>query len=153
MIDFMEISGEGLPSIVKRLDKLPYAFAEHFLPHDAEARELGTGETRRETLQKLMGSKQRLTVLPAQNVEDGIHSARMIFSRCYFDADNTGKLIQSLKKYRRQMHQSTGAFGAPLHDDASHDADAFRYLAVGESGLSNGDRGFAPIQYRNRVIA
>jgi phage terminase large subunit len=76
-----------------------------------------------------------------------------MFPRIYFDQAKTGKLLQSLKKYRRQMHQSTGTFGAPLHDDASHDADAFRYLAVSESRLSNEDWGAQPITYRNRRIA
>lgn len=139
LIDFMEVSGEGLPSIVKRIDKKPYNFAEHFLPHDAEARELGTGETRRETIQKLMGSSQRLTVLPQQSIEDGIHSARMIFSRCYFDTEKCARGIECLRQYRREWDEKAKVFRQrPLHDWTSHAADAFRYLAMGLPRIKSG---------------
>jgi hypothetical protein len=137
LIDFMEISGEGLPAIVKRLDKKPYTFEEHFLPHDAEARELGTGETRRHTLQGLMGSKQRITVLPQQNIEDGIHAARMIMPRCYFDTEKTARGIECLRQYRREFDEKLKVFRSrPLHDWSSHAADAFRYLAMGMTRIS-----------------
>lgn len=137
LIDYMEVSGEGLPAIVKMLDKKPYTFAEHFLPHDAEARELGTGETRRETLQSLMGSKQTLTVLRMQNIEDGIHSARMILPRCYFDETKTLRGVECLRQYRREWDEKAKVFRQrPLHDWTSHAADAFRYLAMGVSGIT-----------------
>jgi len=139
LIDFMEVSGEGLPAIVKRLDKKPYTFAEHFLPHDAEARELGTGETRRNTLQALMGSKQRITVLPQQNIEDGIHAARMILPRCYFDTEKTARGVECLRQYRREWDEKMKVFRTrPLHDWTSHAADAFRYLAMGLDRISAG---------------
>lgn len=138
LIDYLEVSGEGLPAIVKRLDKKPYAFAEHFLPHDAEARELGTGETRRETLQKLMGS-QRISVLPMQNIEDGIHSARMLLARCYFDTEKTHRGVECLRQYRREFDEKMKVFRSrPLHDWSSHAADAFRYLAMAMPRIQTG---------------
>ncbi|MEL7445086.1 MAG: hypothetical protein AAGK02_04650 [Pseudomonadota bacterium] len=129
LIDYMEVSGEGLPAIVKRLDAKPYAYDKHLLPHDVEARELGTGETRRETLK---GLGVDCTVLPQQNVEDGIHSARMILSRCWFDARKTERGIECLRQYRREFDDKRKVFRErPLHDWTSHAADAFRYLAMG----------------------
>jgi phage terminase large subunit len=47
----------------------------------------------------------------------------------------------SLKRYRRQINQTTNEPGAPLHDDASHDADAFRYMAVIADKMSNDEYG------------
>jgi phage terminase large subunit len=46
-------------------------------------------------------------------------------------------LLNSLKRYKRVQHPN-GTFGAPMHDDASHGADAWRYLAVVADKLSNG---------------
>jgi phage terminase large subunit len=70
-------------------------------------------------------------------IEQGIHAARLLFPRCYFDKTKTAGLTNALKRYRRQQNQTTGAFGAPLHDDNSHPADAFRYLAVVADQLTN----------------
>jgi hypothetical protein len=90
-------------------------------------------------MQKLMGTKQRLTVLPAQNVEDGIHSARMIFSRCYFDAEKTARGVECLRQYRREWDEKMKVFRQrPLHDWTSHAADAFRYLAMGLDRIKPG---------------
>lgn len=150
IIDHISSSFLTLADYVKQLEAKPYRYGTDFLPHDGNARSVNTGKSAREILEAL---GRTVSIVPRLDVEEGIAAARMMFPRCYFNAETTGKMVQSLKKYRRQMHQSTGTFGAPLHDDASHDADAFRYLAVGESGLSNDDWGGAPIQYRNRVIA
>lgn len=150
IIDHISSSFLTLADYVKQLEGKPYRYGTDFLPHDGNARSVNTGKSAREILEAL---GRTVSIVPRLDVEEGIAAARMMFPRCYFDEGTTGKLIQSLKKYRRQMHQTTGTFGAPLHDDASHDADAFRYLAVGESGLSNDDWGGVPINYRNRVIA
>jgi phage terminase large subunit len=44
-----------------------------------------------------------------------------------------------LKRYRRQINQTTNEAGAPLHDEFSHGADAFRYLAVIADQMTNED--------------
>jgi phage terminase large subunit len=51
-----------------------------------------------------------------------------------------GDLLNSLKRYKRAQH-ANGTFGAPMHDDASHGADAWRYLAIVADKLSNGLQG------------
>lgn len=52
----------------------------------------------------------------------------MAFPRCYFDKRKTVRLLECLKRYRRDVHQKTNEPTAPLHDEFSHGADAFRYL-------------------------
>jgi len=129
VIDYLEVSGEGLGAIVKKLDAKPYSYAKHLLPHDVEARELGTGETRRQTLEKL---GVRVDVIPQQTVEDGIHAVRMILPRCYFDQEKTNRGIECLRQYRREFDEKRKTFKeTPFHDWTSHAADAFRYLAMG----------------------
>src|SRR6185503_1566924 len=44
-VDYIEVSGEGLPQIAKRLDAKNYRFGRHIMPHDADSRERGTGDS------------------------------------------------------------------------------------------------------------
>jgi phage terminase large subunit len=53
-----------------------------------------------------------------------------------------------LKRYRRQENNRTGEFGAPIHDQYSHSADAFRYLGVNAESLTNEER--KPVQVAER---
>lgn len=129
IIDHYEASGEALPHYAKYLQQKPYVYEEHLLPHDAEARELGTGKTRVETLASL-GIKGR--VVPAQSVEDGINAVRLMIPRCWFDAENCKDGLEALKQYRTEFDDKRKTFrDKPLHDWTSHSADAFRVLAQG----------------------
>ena len=73
---------------------------------------------------------QYLEEVPNIGVEEGIKAARKIFPRVYFDSDNSTQLFNALGRYRRAINQTTQQPGAPLHDDNSNGADAFRYMAV-----------------------
>lgn len=53
----------------------------------------------------------------------------MMFPRTYFDQDKTGRLLECLRRYRRALHTKTDEPMAPLHDEFSHGADMFRYVA------------------------
>ena len=53
IIDYYETSGRGFPDIVKDLKLKPYDYEHTTLPHDAAVRELGTGVSRKETLENL----------------------------------------------------------------------------------------------------
>lgn len=129
LIDHYETSGEALPHYAKILQNKSYIYEEHLLPHDAEARELGTGKTRVETLAGL-GIKGR--VVPAQSVDDGINAVRLMIPRCWFDAENCKAGLEALKQYRTEFDEKRKVFrDKPLHDWTSHSADAFRVLAMG----------------------
>ena len=67
-------------------------------------------------------------VLAQTSIEEGIKAARMLFPRCYFDQDKTGRLLECLKRYRRALHQQTNEPMGPLHDEFSHGSDMFRYI-------------------------
>lgn len=131
LIDFYENSGHGLDHYVKILNDKRYNYGEHVLPHDAGAREIGTGRTREETLRKY-GISGRTRILPRQAVEDGIHAVRNILSRCYFDEERTRSGYLALKNYQRKWDPKRKIFdNKPHHDWTSHAADAFRILAMG----------------------
>jgi phage terminase large subunit len=73
-----------------------------------------------------------------------------MFPRCYFDKDKTKGLVNSLKRYKRAVNQTTNEPGAPLHDSSSHDADAFRYLGVVADRLRNESYVPKPMRVVNR---
>lgn len=130
LIDYLEASGEALDYYAREIGKRPYAWAGHLLPHDAEAKELGTGKTRVETLRSL--GLTNIRVVPAQRVEDGINAVRLMLPRCWFDKVQTKRGIDALRNYEREFDDKTKAFRMrPRHNWASHGADAFRYLAMG----------------------
>ena len=83
---------------------------------------------------------RRVDVLGREDIEEGIRLARLMFPRVWFDRKSE-TLVDRLKRYRRTQNQSTGTFGAPLHDDNSHGADCFRYIAMAESRMSNDNWG------------
>lgn len=129
LIDYYESSGVGLDHYAKVLREKPYVYGEHLVPHDAGARELGTGKTRQETLE---GLGIRTTVLPMQAVDDGINAVRMLIPRTWFDAEKCARGIECLRQYRREFDDKRKAFrDRPLHDWTSHGADALRTFAMG----------------------
>jgi phage terminase large subunit len=107
------------------------------LPHDGFAKDFKTGKSAEEMLRALGRSVART---PNTDVESGIKAAREVFDRIYFDAEKSARLIECLKRYRRNIGVKTGEAGAPLHDEFSHGADAFRYLALCADQLKNNDR-------------
>lgn len=135
LIDFYEASGVGLAHYVGILSERKakgWNYGEHILPHDANAKEMGTGKSRVDTLRE-MGISPR--VLPALPVDDGISAARLLLPRCFFDADKCADGIEHLRQYRREYDERLRTFKPkPLHDEHSHAADAFRYLATGADG-------------------
>lgn len=147
VIDHISDSHRTLDQYVADLRERRYNWGTDYIPHDGRAKDFKTGKSTEEILRALGRSVQ---VLGAESIEEGIRRARMVFPRCYFDKDRTSDLINSLKRYRRQINQVTNEPGAPLHDEFSHDADAFRYMASALDSMRNDE--FAPIKYTSLGI-
>lgn len=129
IIDYMEVDGKGIPELVKLIKDKPYVYTTHLLPHDAAARELGTGKSRMEVLANL---GVRGDVLPRLGVDDGIQAARNLIPMTFFDEAKAHRGIECLREYRREWDDRKQIFNnKPLHNEYSHGADAFRYLAIG----------------------
>jgi hypothetical protein len=133
LIDYYEASGEGLPHYAGMLQRKGYVYGTHWAPHDIAVRELGSGKSRLDVAAAL-GLK--FAVVPrihgekGQEVEAGIHAARLLLARCWFDAVKTRPGLEALGHYRRDYNARLHEFTArPVHDWASHGADAFRGLA------------------------
>ena len=138
IVDYIEDNRKPLDYYVRELQSKPYDFGTDFLPHDGSSKHFLTGKSAEGVLQQ-MG--RNVFVLPRVSVEDGIQSARMVFGRCYFDETRTERLIDCLQNYKFGINSQTGAYTQPVHDDSSHGADAFRYLAMCEGQMTNQEYG------------
>lgn len=128
VIDYLEASGMGLEYYASELKKKDYAYNDHWIPHDGEHQELGTGVTRQETLKQL-GFKTK--IVPKQKIDDGINAVRVILTKCWFDSIKCQRGLDALKNYEKKWDSKNNLFmDKPLHNWASHGADAFRYLAL-----------------------
>jgi hypothetical protein len=137
IIDYYEASGEGMEHYAKVLrdtHRASYVYGKHWGPHDIMVRELGTGKTRLETARSF-GLKfevtPRLTAGTKGEVEEGINAVKLLLPRCWFDEARTEAGRECLAHYRRDFNERLGEFKPePVHNWASHGADAFRGLAV-----------------------
>jgi phage terminase large subunit len=138
IIDYIGGEMESLPWYVKELQNRPYSYAMHTLPWDGAAKELGSGRSIQEQLQNTFG-KDRVRCAKQLSVEDGIAAVRAILPKCYFDHEKCRQIlpngqeigIRGLRCYQYEYDKDLHTYKKnPLHDWASHDADAFRTLAV-----------------------
>ncbi len=147
IVGYVEDSGRTLADYIadfKGDDYRGWNWGKDWLPHDGFARRHQTGKTDEEVL---IGLGCKVDKTPNMEVEQGIRQARMVFPRCYFDRTKASRLLECLKRYRRQIGIATQEPGAPLHDQYSHGADAFRYLALVADQLRNeADRPLPKIQ-------
>jgi len=129
VIDFFEARGEGLPFYARILDERGYLYGAHNAPHDIEVREMGSGKSRRETAYDL-GINFR--VVPKLPIEDGLHAAKLLIPRAWFDKENCKQGIEALRFYHRKYDERNRTFRTSVtHDWSSHAADAWRYCATG----------------------
>lgn len=128
LIDYLEAEGEGLSYYFQELNNKGYNYKFHYAPHDIEVRELGTGQSRRETAQKMGINFQ---VVPNISIEDGIQAVRKILPNCWFDKEKCSRGLSSLYNYHKEYDEKRKIYkNKAEHDWSSHGSDAFRYLAV-----------------------
>lgn len=133
-IRYYEASGHNFAHYVAEVERQPYRYSKHWLPHDARAKALGTGRSIEEMAREMLPGppgEQKVGISPAVNVEDRIAAARMIFPRVYIDESNCAEGIDALTNYRREWVDKLAQLSAhPLHDWSSHGSDAFGEMAL-----------------------
>ena len=128
LIDCYSNAKEGLAHYAKIISQKPYNYGKHIGPHDIKVREFGTGMTRLEQARQL---GINFTVAPDVAVQDGIEAVRSAFSKIWIDEIACKDLIKSLENYRQEWDEKKKVYKPnPLHNFASHFADAMRYLAI-----------------------
>ncbi|HEY8616022.1 hypothetical protein [Phenylobacterium sp.] len=134
-IDYFETSGEGFDAIVREaVRSKPYVYGRHHLPHDVAVREMAVGRSRYDTLWNLGVSPIEVGV--AMNPEERVNAARLMIPITWFDATKCALGLDRLRAYRKRWVKATRTYGGPMHDDASHGADAFGEFAANRRGAT-----------------
>jgi hypothetical protein len=130
VIDYYENSGQGLPFYAMVLKDKGYFYGDVWMPHDAQVRELGTGKSRKEVAESLGLKPLNVTKRPDAK-EDGIEAVRNILPRCWFDARRCEQGLNALRSYQKVFDDKNNVYRpTPLHNWASHGADAFQTFAL-----------------------
>lgn len=140
VIDAIKDSHRTLDSYAVEIKDRGYRLGSVFLPHDGYHKDYKTGQSAEEILKRY---PFRVKKVPSDSVESGIKAARQTLAQTVFDKTKAADIVEALKRYRRAINSTTSEPGAPLHDDASHGADNYRYIALCAEQMTNEDE--API--------
>lgn len=127
LIDYEEDSQQPFNEYLRRMQTRPYVYGTLWLPHDAQAKSLGTGRSIEEIARN---AGWRVRIVPKLSVADGINAVRTLFPSMWFDRERCADGVQALRHYRYDLDPNGQFSRSPLHDSASHGSDALRYTAV-----------------------
>ena len=129
ILRYFEDDHQAIDYYLREVQTWGYVIGTCYLPWDGGTRSLGTGKS----IEELMRAKGfKVRVNRQLSVADGINAVRTIFPQLYFDASLCADGLQYLRRYQWGPPTALGVpRSQPLHDDASHPADALRTLAVG----------------------
>jgi len=132
IIEYFESSGHDINYYIKQIQNRKYRYDTHWLPHDARAKQLGSGRSIEE---QLVDAGMNIRIVPRLSIIDGINATRILLQKCWFDEEKTKDGMQALRNYRwREPSAKEKALNIsawePEHSWASHCADALRMCAV-----------------------
>lgn len=130
IIDYYSNSGKDIEHYVDILKSKGYAYGRHYMPHDAFHETIqGAGRSILKQMYDL--GVRNVERVPDESVQQGIQAVRNILGDCFFDKAKCKDGLDALRNYQREWDDDKKCFkDKPLHNWASHAADAFRYLAI-----------------------
>ena len=123
-------SGQEIFFYIDRIHQFGQQFevGDVWLPHDARAKNLQTGKS---VVEQFLHNGIYPKIVPNHKIRDRIAATRKEFSRIWINESTTGDLLEALKAYYREWDDNTMMFSdRPVHDWASHYADAFGYMCM-----------------------
>lgn len=128
VIDYLEGVGKHIGEYIVDLQAKHYVYGDCWLPHDANNELLAAERT---VAQQLRNAGFKTRTVPKTSVDTRIEAARLMLPMTYFDEQKSETGLDALRNYRYSVDEDTKQFSKePLHDWASHAADAFGYMAV-----------------------
>lgn len=132
IIDYWEGRHTDIPRLLEILQRKPYVYKRHYLPHDADAQtQAAAGRTILDQFQA--GQSNVEVVQRVQNKVISINAARAIFDRCIFNSESVEvmALVNHLRRYAYKVDPKSGRYSKePEHNDHSHGADAFQQMGL-----------------------
>jgi phage terminase large subunit len=139
VINYIEDSRITYAQLLAVMDRLGYAWGTDWMPHDAEQHDPKSGTNARKLLSE---HGRKVQIIPKSDAEARIRAARMMFPRVYVDNSKfdtpperpdrllgAAHLMERLKRYKRNVPRTTQEPTGPVHDIASHGADAWGGMA------------------------
>lgn len=127
IIESFQSSGILIDWYADEIKRRGYKDATIILPHDARQHSLETGKTIEDKMKLFFAN---VTVLPRLGIEDGIAEVKRKFPYIYIDKTKNNELTEAITAYEREYNAKIDLYGGPLHNKASHFADALRYCCV-----------------------
>jgi len=137
-IDHLEDSGKPLSFFMDELERKPYQYIRHYLPHDAKARTLVSGVSVQDEMNRRFGHA-KVGICPLLSKPDQIQAGRRLLQcprtrfhvRCNQKSDAATKPFEAMHAYRYAWDEANKVLAKkPFHDWSSHTADAFQVAAV-----------------------
>jgi hypothetical protein len=136
-IDHYYNSNEGLEHYAKVVKEKPYYYGTHLVPHDSDQREFQSGMSK---TQAALNYNLVFTVVPRTAKITQIDATHRTLPRMWFNSETCDHLVSCLKNYERKWDDKLKVFSnTPLHNWASHGADAFMCFAMGQEFIENWD--------------
>lgn len=131
-IDYHESSNEGWEYYAKMLQDKGYVYKAHYFPHDGNKRVRGAQVYTDKQLAEQSGIRPIKVIPVTTSVAADIRNyCKPALVMCTFDEEKCAVGIMHLDNYRKKWDKAGGMFTQdPLHDEASHGADAYRTAAV-----------------------
>lgn len=134
VVDYLESKGKALEWYLIQIQQRGYLMGTDWLPHDgvdAIIHHRLSGDRSRSPEQLMRAAGRNVRVAAKLHVNSGINAVRTILPNCYIDRDRCSDGLRALRSYQWGPPSAGGLERRePLHDWASHGADAFRTLAV-----------------------
>ena len=148
ILRYFEGDHQAIDYYLREMQQWGYILGTCYLPWDGGTKSLGTGKS----IEEIMRAKGFKTqVLRQMSIADGINAVRTMFPQLYFDSKLCADGLQYLRRYQWGPTTALGvARREPLHDDASHPADALRTLAV---GIKEPERPKPKVGERGRIVS
>lgn len=129
LIRYIQDSQLTISAYLAHMQGFGYVYDTLWLPHDAENKTLAAQGRSIDDIVRAAGYKTQ--IMPRVPIVDSINAARTIFPNMWFDREKCADGLACLRHYRYEVDPETGQFSRnPLHDQYSHGADAFRYIAL-----------------------
>lgn len=132
-VDFYQNDSLGFPFYLAKLqewrESKGYNYGIHHFPHDFDKMEWGSGRERKEVLEE-QNIDYEIVPRP-QSQQAKIDATRLLLARSRIDKRNCAQGIDALINYRKDWVEQLQTFrDQPVHDWASHPADAIAYVAL-----------------------
>jgi len=130
-IDVLFSKASTVTETAIEINRLPYLITDHWLPHDGDDKSATSKESPKSKLKAAFPNARIHVGARIDYKMNAINAARDRLGTVRIHATKCAELDAMLRAYRKTWNNTLGIFtDVPVHDNASHYADAFMVFAV-----------------------